>query len=150
MKCHRHTESPASVNKGVGGFWRITSMIHTIRLAALLGAILVVSSCATESVGTSEVSAGMAHVVAPSRVRTWLDPATTWSPTIDSLDGVKIKAATSRVQVTPGHHTLGTSCGSHSRPQNLEFDAVAGATYELGMTLAGGALNACSVSIRRR
>ena len=125
-------------------------MIHTIRLATLFGAILVVSNCATESVGTSENSAGMARVVAPSRIRTWLDPATTWSPTIDSLDGVKIKSATSGVQVTPGHHTLGTSCGSHPTPQNLEFDAVAGATYELEMTLAGGALDACSVSNRRQ
>jgi hypothetical protein len=125
-------------------------MINTIRSAALVGAIMVVTSCATESVGTSGVSAGMARVVAPSRIRTWLDPATTWSPTIDSLDGVKMKAATSRVQVTPGHHTLGTSCGTHPKPQNLEFDAVAGATYELGMALAGGALDACTVSISRR
>jgi len=114
-------------------------MIYAFRLAALFGAILIMSNCATESVGTSVASSGMAFVVAPSRIRTWLDPATTWSPTIESLDRVKVKAARSRVQVTPGHHTLGTSCGSNSKPQSIEFEAVAGATYELWMTIAGGA-----------
>ena len=73
--------------------------------------LLLVAGCATEVVGTNTgAKTATAVVIAPSRLRTWLDPTEKWSPTILSVDGVATKAVTSRVEVAPGHHTLTSYC----------------------------------------
>ena len=108
-------------------------MHNPTRSVAAAFVLLLLAGCATEVVRTgSGTKTDTAVVIAPSRLRTWLDPTETWSPTILSVDGVKTKAATARVEVAPGHHTLTSYCGTDSSsPQQLEFEAVAGATYEL-------------------
>jgi hypothetical protein len=108
-------------------------------------------SCATQVVGGAALDkSNSATIVAPSKVRTWLDPTETWAPTILTLDGVGVGSGTSKVVVTPGHHTLTSYCGTDSRnPQQLEVDAVAGATYEL-MFLVPGQGRSCTVSLREK
>jgi hypothetical protein len=93
---------------------------------------------------------GSATIVAPSKVRTWLDPTETWSPTILSVDGVSVGSGTSKVLVKPGRHTLTSYCGTDSHnPQELEVDAVAGATYEL-MYRVPGQGRSCTVFLQRQ
>ena len=113
--------------------------------------VVWIGGCATQVVGdAASDKSKSATIEAPSKVRTWLDPTETWSPTILSVDGASVGSGTSKVVVTPGHHTLTSYCGTESRnPQQLEVDAAAGATYELMFRVPGEG-RSCTVFLRQK
>ena len=117
-----------------------------------LGFCAIVQGCATEAVGgaASNAESQSATISASSRFWRSIPDAMTAAASIDSVDGQKTKSSTSKVSVSPGHHTLSVTCrwGFVHNTQNLEVDARAGAHYDLGVVLGGGS-SSCGVALEQ-
>ena len=114
-------------------------------------ACVVLQGCATESLGAAPAGPvrDAATISASSRFWTKIPDAMTAVASINSVDGQKTKANTSKVLVSPGHHTLSVTCrwGFVNNTQNLEVDAKAGAHYELDTVFSGGS-GSCGMALR--
>jgi len=72
----------------------------------------------------------------------------TAAASIDSVDGQKTKANTTKVLVRPGHHTLSATCryGVSYKTEELQLDAKPGAKYAVGAVLGGGS-GSCGLTL---
>jgi len=101
----------------------------------------MLQGCATESLGTAPAGSNgdAATIYASSRLWTRVPDAMTAAASINSVDGQKTKANTTKVLVPPGHHTVSAMCryGVSYHTQDLELDAKPGARYALTAVLKG-------------
>ena len=115
---------------------RTTSRFISVSACAL------VSGCASESLGTNSVdsSGELATIFANSRIWRWVPDAMTAAASINSVDGQKTKANTTKVTVHPGHHVLSVTCryGVSYKTEELQVEAKPGAKYGVGAELSGG------------
>lgn len=115
---------------------------HILVASSISVALCIIGGCATESVGTavSKTDGESAVVYANSRAWRIIPDAMTAAASIDSVDGQKTKASSSKVIVSPRHHKLTVTCrwGFVHRTVDLELDAKAGGRYAVGLQYGGG------------
>ncbi len=126
-------------------------MLSRGRVIALVVVVPFIGACATQSIGDSGTAdpAKVATISASSK----LNFLPSLVVVIEDVDGVKVSAATSRVTVAPGPHTLTVSCTSletaASHTHKLEINAEAGAKYHL-LTMIDGSANPCTAVVEKR
>jgi hypothetical protein len=118
-------------------------------------AAIILPTCATQTINSSGASTPSAQATISADSKVWsfsLLPGSFIAATINSVDGQKVGAGTSKVSVDPGTHKISVTCHAvgAENTQELSVDAVAGARYRLSALVGGNTSVPCTSMVEQK